>query len=450
MNRKHELEKKNVLVVGLAKSGSAAAKVLHSHGARVIVNDQKPLEENPEAKELQGLGIEVHCGGHPLSLLDEQIDFIVKNPGIPYKNPLIHSALERNIPIYTEVELTSYLTNAELIGITGSNGKTTTTTLVGQMLEGGKKTPHVAGNIGTVLCEVSDQTTDEDIIIAELSSFQLMGIDSFKPNIGVLLNLFDAHLDYHGTREEYGKAKARLFMNQTSEDYCVYNAEDEEVVQLVKDVKSTKIPFSTKRAMENGAYLLDGNVMFKKEAIMPVEEVVLPGEHNLENILASIAAAKLAGASNAQITKVLRTFSGVKHRLQFVASHDGIRFYNDSKATNILATQKAIAAFSEPMVLLAGGLDRGNEFDELKPYLENVKALITFGETAPKLIRVAEEAGIKAIEHVDNVEKAVPVANHYAESGDVVLLSPACASWDQYPSFEQRGDMFIQAVHKLR
>ncbi|MGM7701075.1 UDP-N-acetylmuramoyl-L-alanine--D-glutamate ligase [Pseudalkalibacillus sp. Hm43] len=450
MNRKHELEKKNVLVVGLAKSGSAAAKVLHSHGARVIVNDQKPLEENPEAKELQGLGIEVHCGGHPLSLLDEQIDFIVKNPGIPYKNPLIHSALERKIPIYTEVELTSYLTYAELIGITGSNGKTTTTTLVGEMLEDGKKTPHVAGNIGTVLCEVADQTTDEDIIIAELSSFQLMGIDSFKPNIGVLLNLFDAHLDYHGTREEYGKAKARLFMNQTSEDFCVYNAEDEEVVQLVKEVKSTKIPFSTKRTMQDGAYLLEGNVMFKQEAIIPVEDVVLPGEHNLENILASIAAAKLAGASNAQITKVLRTFSGVKHRLQFVASHDGIRFYNDSKATNILATQKAIAAFNEPMVLLAGGLDRGNEFDELKPYLDNVKALITFGETAPKLIRVAEEAGIKAIEHVDNVEKAVPVANHYAESGDVVLLSPACASWDQYPSFEQRGDMFIQAVHKLR
>ncbi len=450
MNRKHELENKRVLVVGLAKSGSAAAKVLHSHGARVIVNDQKALENNPEAKDLQGLGIEVHCGGHPISLLDEHIDFIVKNPGIPYKNPLIHSALERNIPIYTEVELTSYLTNAELIGITGSNGKTTTTTLVGQMLEGGKKTPRVAGNIGTVLCEVADQTSADEIIVAELSSFQLMGIDSFKPNIGVLLNLFDAHLDYHGTRKEYGEAKARLFMNQTAEDYCVYNAEDEEVVQLVKDVKSTKVPFSTKRKMEDGAYILDGKIMFKNEAIIPVEEVVLPGEHNLENILASIAAAKLAGASNEHITKVLRTFSGVKHRLQFVASHNGIRFYNDSKATNILATQKAIAAFSEPMVLLAGGLDRGNEFDELTPYLDNVKALITFGETAPKLIRVAEEAGIKAIEHVDNVEKAVPVANHYAESGDVVLLSPACASWDQYPSFEQRGDMFIQAVHKLR
>ncbi|WP_221564094.1 UDP-N-acetylmuramoyl-L-alanine--D-glutamate ligase [Alkalihalobacillus sp. TS-13] len=450
MERKHELNNKNVLVVGLAKSGFAAAKVLVKYGANVIVNDMKELEKNQEAKELINQGVEVHCGSHPLTLLDKPIDFIVKNPGIPYTNPLIDAALEKEIPVFTEVELVSYLTDAEIIGITGSNGKTTTTTLVGLMMENSPKKPVVAGNIGTVLCEVADQTGMDDILVAELSSFQLMGVQTFKPYIGVLLNIFDAHLDYHGTREAYGKAKARLFMNQTKEDYCIYNADDQEVMALIKKVESKKVPFSTKQTLPNGACLKEGFVTFNDERIIAIDEIVLPGEHSLENILAATAAAKIAGADNNQIINVLKTFGGVEHRLQFVEAVEGVKFYNDSKATNILATQKAISAFNQPLILLAGGLDRGNDFDELIPYLYNTKALITFGETAPKLIKTAKEAGIKVIEHVDNVEKAVPVAYECSVSGDVVLLSPACASWDQYPSFEQRGDMFIEAVHKLR
>ncbi|WP_349410412.1 UDP-N-acetylmuramoyl-L-alanine--D-glutamate ligase [Pseudalkalibacillus sp. SCS-8] len=450
MNRKEELRHKKVLVVGLAKSGFAAAKLLNKHGAQVIVNDRKDLDDNPEAKELIELGMEVHCGGHPLHLVDNSLDFIVKNPGIPYENVLIEEAVLKGIPVYTEVELASYLTDADIVGITGSNGKTTTTTLVGKMLEGGPKEPVVAGNIGTVLCEVADQTTSNDVIVAELSSFQLLGIEAFHPKVAVLLNLFDAHLDYHGTKAEYGKAKARLFMNQTSEDYCVYNEDDDDVKDLVQHVKSIKVPFSTKKTVENGVYIKEDTVMFRDEPIVGIDEIVLPGEHNLENILAAIAASKLIGASNEQIRNVLKTFSGVKHRLQYVTTHEGVKFFNDSKATNILATQKAVSAFSEPVILLAGGLDRGNEFDELIPSLSGVKTLITFGETAPKLMKTAEQAGINQIKHVDNVEKAVPVAMEYAEAGDVVLLSPACASWDQYPSFEQRGDMFIEAVHKLR
>ncbi|MCF6410469.1 UDP-N-acetylmuramoyl-L-alanine--D-glutamate ligase [Pseudalkalibacillus salsuginis] len=450
MERKYELNNKNVLVIGLAKSGFAAAKVLIKHGANVVVNDMKELEKNKEAKELIAHGIEVHCGSHPLSLLDKPIDFIVKNPGIPYDNPLVKAALEKRIPIYTEVELASLLTEAEIIGITGSNGKTTTTTLLGLMLEGSPKKPIVAGNIGTVLCEVADKAEWNDILVAELSSFQLMGIDSFKPHIGVLLNIFDAHLDYHGSREEYGKAKARLFMNQTEDDFCVYNADDQEVASLIKDVKSTKVPFSTKQFLKEGACLRDNFIMYNDEPVITIKEIVLPGKHSLENILAATAAAKIAGASDHQIRNTLTSFSGVKHRLQYVETVEGVKFYNDSKATNILATQKAIAAFEDPLILLAGGLDRGNEFNELIPYLKNTKALITFGETAPKLMKAAKEAGIKVIEHVDNVEKAVPVAYGYSATGDVVLLSPACASWDQYPSFEQRGDMFIEAVHKLR
>ncbi|WP_261133905.1 UDP-N-acetylmuramoyl-L-alanine--D-glutamate ligase [Bacillus sp. Marseille-Q3570] len=450
MERKHELNNKNVLVVGLAKSGFAAAKVLIKYGANVVVNDMKELEKNQEAKKLINQGVEVHCGSHPLTLLDKPIDFIVKNPGIPYTNPLIDAALEKEIPVFTEVELVSYLTDAEIIGITGSNGKTTTTTLVGLMMENSPKKPIVAGNIGTVLCEVADQTDVDDILVAELSSFQLMGVQTFKPYIGVLLNIFDAHLDYHGTREAYGKAKARLFMNQTEEDFCIFNADDQEVMALVENVKSKKVPFSTKQTLSNGACLKEGFVTFNDERIIAIDEIVLPGEHSLENILAATSAAKIAGADNNQIINILKTFSGVEHRLQYVDTVEGVKFYNDSKATNILATQKAISAFNQPLVLLAGGLDRGNDFDALIPYLNNTKALITFGETAPKLIKTAKEAGIKVIEHVDNVEKAVPVAYECSVSGDVVLLSPACASWDQYPSFEQRGDMFIEAVHKLR
>ncbi|WP_257350554.1 UDP-N-acetylmuramoyl-L-alanine--D-glutamate ligase [Pseudalkalibacillus decolorationis] len=450
MNRRNELSGKQVLVIGLAKSGFAAAKLLLKYGASIVVNDMKDFENNPEANELQQMGIEVICGSHPLSLLDRQIDFIVKNPGIPYTNPLIKVAEEKDIPIYTEVELASFLTDAELIGITGSNGKTTTTTLIGMMLEGTDKNPVVAGNIGNVLSEVADQTTKKDIIVAELSSFQLMGIDSFKPHVSVFLNLFDAHLDYHGTREAYGQAKSKLFMNQTADDYCVYNEDDEDVRLLIENVKSKKIPFSTKRTLLNGAYIENDYVMFQGEAILLVDEILLPGKHSLENILASVAAAKLLGATNAQIKNVLKTFSGVKHRLQYTETVNGVKFYNDSKATNILATQKAISSFQSPIILLAGGLDRGNEFDELIPNLGHVKALITFGETAPKLIRIAKEAGLKIIQHVDNVEKAVPVAFQHAQIGDTVLLSPACASWDQYPSFEERGDMFIEAVHKLR
>ncbi|WP_408010890.1 UDP-N-acetylmuramoyl-L-alanine--D-glutamate ligase [Pseudalkalibacillus sp. A8] len=450
MERKNELNNKNVLVIGLAKSGFAAAKVLVKHGANVVVNDMKELEKNKEAKELMAQGIEVHCGSHPLSLLDKPIDFIVKNPGIPYENKLIQAAIEKRVPIYTEVELASYLTDAEIIGITGSNGKTTTTTLLGLMLEGSPKNPIVAGNIGTVLSEVADQANLDDILVAELSSFQLMGIDSFKPHIGILLNIFDAHLDYHGSRDEYGKAKARLFKNQTDDDFCIYNADDHEVTSLIKEVKSTKVPFSTKQILTEGACLKDGFIVYNNEPVIAIKEVVLPGKHNFENVLAATAAAKIAGASDKQIQNVLTSFSGVKYRLQYVETVDGVKFYNDSKATNILATQKAISAFEEPVILLAGGLDRGNEFDELIPYLKNTKALITFGETAPKLMKTAKEAGIKVIEHVDNVEKAVPVAYRCSVTGDVVLLSPACASWDQYPSFEQRGDMFIEAVHKLR
>ncbi|MCM3003867.1 UDP-N-acetylmuramoyl-L-alanine--D-glutamate ligase [Priestia koreensis] len=444
-----DYKEKNVLVLGLAKSGMAAAKLLNILGANVTVNDQKPFEENEAAQKLQEAGLTVVCGHHPLELLDG-VEVIVKNPGIPYSNPLLAEALKRNISIITEVELSYQISEAPLIGITGSNGKTTTTTLIHKILEESNKKPLIAGNIGTVASEVAELATNENVIVMELSSFQLMGTKTFKPAVSVFLNLFDAHLDYHGTREEYAHAKANIFANQTPSDYAVINADDETVMSLAENVRATIVPFSTSKVVESGAYIKDGSMFFQQEEIMSVNEIVLPGKHNLENILAAVAAAKLHGASTEAVKKVLTTFTGVKHRVQYVATVQDRKFYNDSKATNILATKAAVTAFEQPVILLAGGLDRGNEFDELKPYLKNVKAIITFGQTAEKIERVAKEAGIQTIKRVDNVEKAVPEAYQLSDAGDVILLSPACASWDQFKTFEERGDMFIDSVHRLK
>lgn len=441
---------KKVLVLGLAKSGVSAASLLHRLGAFVTVNDRKPLSENPEAQGLLQQGITVICGDHPTELIDEGFQLIVKNPGIPYQNPMILRAQEKGIPIITEVELAYQVSEAPFIAVTGTNGKTTTTTLIFEMLKEGNKSPLIAGNIGTVSSDVAQEATEENHIVIELSSFQLMGVDRFKPQIAVLTNLYEAHLDYHGDLQDYWKAKGNITLNQRSNDYFIVNADQDQVLDIAKQSRAKIIPFSTKKVVDNGAYVLDEAIWFMNEKIVDLKDVVLPGEHNLENILSAIAAAKLTGVNNEGINRVLNTFKGVKHRLQYVAEMDGRKFYNDSKATNSLATMKALASFREPLILLAGGLDRGNEFDELIPSLKGVKAMVTFGETAEKMERVARDAGIKTILRVDNVEKAVPAAFTLSSPGDVILLSPACASWDQYKTFEVRGDIFIDAVHKLK
>jgi UDP-N-acetylmuramoylalanine--D-glutamate ligase len=441
---------KKVLVLGLAKSGVGAANLLHRLGAFVTVNDNKPLSENPEAQGLLEQGITVICGSHPVELLDDGFELIVKNPGIPYHNEMIQAAIEKGIPIITEVELAYQISEAPFIAITGTNGKTTTTTLIFEMLKAGNKAPLIAGNIGTVASEVAQEATSENTIVIELSSFQLMGITTFKPRIAVLTNLYDAHLDYHGTRGEYWSAKANITKYQTDDDYFIVNGDQESTFEIGQNSKAVCVPFSTKQFQANGAYVLDNYLFFKEEKIIEISDIVLPGAHNLENILSAVAAAKLTNVSNEAIVEVLSTFTGVKHRLQYIGEIEGRKFYNDSKATNILATEKALTAFKTPIVLLAGGLDRGNGFDELIPFLHNVKTVVTFGQTAPKIEEVAQKVGIKTIVRVDNVEKAVPVAFTHSSPGDVILLSPACASWDQYKTFEVRGDIFINAVHKLK
>lgn len=449
MKQINDYRHQKILVLGLAKSGEGAALLLHKLGAFVTVNDKKPFTENVAAQSLLEQGITVICGEHPVELLDEGFELIVKNPGIPYTNPMIERAEELGIPIITEVELAFQVSEAPFIAITGTNGKTTTTTLIFDILKEAGKRPLIAGNIGTVASEVAQIATSDQTIVIELSSFQLMGIKTFHPKIAILTNLYEAHLDYHGTNEAYVAAKSLITSNQTSDDFLIFNGNQAEVKKVSQQTAASLIPFSTKTPQKRGAYVGAGYVYFQEEKIIAVEEIALPGEHNLENILCAVAAAKLSHVDNEAIRKVLTSFVGVKHRLQYVGEKQGRQFYNDSKATNILATTYALQSFDQPIILLAGGLDRGNDFDRLIPVLSHVKALIVFGETAEKLIEAGRRAGIKNIHRVAHVEAAVPVAFDQSEEGDVILLSPACASWDQYPTFEVRGDAYIAAVEKL-
>lgn len=415
---------------------------------KVRVNDKQLSAKSTIVQDLVALGAEMVLGSHPLSVL-EGIEIVVKNPGISYENPVLVEAMKRKIPIVTEIEIAYQLVPELLIGITGSNGKTTTTTLTTSMLQESNRPVKVAGNIGIVATEAAENLAEQEALVLELSSFQLQGTIAFRPNIAVILNVFQAHLDYHKTLENYKQAKFNIFRNQTEEDFLIYNADDDEIEEQVKTARAKLIPFSTTKKLEEGVWTDGTSVYFLDEKVINLEKIVLVGNHNLENILAAVAAAKLAGATNEGIERVLTTFTGVKHRLQFVDKVHGRLFYNDSKATNMLATEKALAAFKQPTILLAGGLDRGDDLSELIPHFKHVKGLVSFGETKEKLEKVAEEANVPIILNAENVEEAVKVAYEHSEENDVILLSPACASWDQYRTFEERGDMFIQAVHKL-
>lgn len=449
MIRLNDFPYSHVLVLGLAKSGTAAAELLLQSNIKVRINDKNTTETDNTVKQLREKGAEVIVGSHPVSVLDG-IDLIVKNPGIPYNHPLIHLAIERNIRIVTEIELAYLLAREhQIIGITGSNGKTTTTMLVYEMMKQSERLIKLAGNIGIVATEVAQQLRREELLLLELSSFQLLGTEQFRPHIACLLNLYDAHLDYHGSVNGYEQAKARIFINQTPDDFLIYNKDDQKVCGLVQDAQANLVPFSTKEKLQNGAWTDNVALYFKNEKIIMLDEVSLVGSHNIENMLAAIAIAKTVGATTEGIQLVLKSFSGVKHRLQFVTELNDRYFYNDSKATNTLATQKALQSFQSPTILLAGGLDRGEDFNSLIPFLKYVKACVLFGESKKKLEKTAKLAKIDEIHIVHDVEEATKLAYELSERGDTILLSPACASWDQYRTFEERGDMFIETVHTL-
>lgn len=464
----------DIVVLGLARSGVQVAKVMHELGANVTVNDKKDRADCPEASELEALGISVLCGGHPGGLIHEGIKLVIKNPGIPYTAPPVKKALELGIDVVTEVEVAYWLSDAPMIGITGSNGKTTTTTWVGKMLEAAGLKPIVAGNIGIPLTEASADAGPENWLVVELSSFQLKGTENFRPKVACLLNVAETHLDYHGSMEDYVASKAKLFANQLGSDTAILNWDDPVCRSLVPYVKARLLPFSmTERLPQGGIYVdppyipgVEDNevrsVVYREangeiRVLISTSEIGLPGRFNVENALAAAACAIAAGADPAKLAEPLRLFRGVEHRLEFVELKEGVSYYNNSKATNSKATVMALGALTAPIVLIAGGLDRGSDYMELLPaFKEKVKAVVAMGQTRDKIAGVAKLAGISKVSVVDNVEdaaetlrRAILEAKAFAKAGDVVLLSPACASWDMFSSYEVRGSIFKEAVHTL-
>ncbi|WP_251946056.1 UDP-N-acetylmuramoyl-L-alanine--D-glutamate ligase [Levilactobacillus brevis] len=443
---------KKVLVLGLAKSGVNAARLLRKLGAQVTVSDVKPLAENQDAQELQNDGFTVITGEQTADLLDPGYDLVVKNPGIFYDVPVVKRALADKVPVISEMELASEVAEAELIAVTGSNGKTTTTTMIQKMVDHDRRAGKAvyAGNIGIPASQVAQAVTADDTLVLEVSSFMLVGTTTFHPHIAVLTNIFSNHLDYHKTRENYVAAKMKITANQTADDYFVVNFDSPELRELSEQSAAQVVPFSREAQSQAGAYELNGDLYFKDEKLMPASDIKVPGDHNVENALAAIAVAKIKGVSTAAIVAVLRSFGGVRHRTQYVLEADGRQYYNDSKATDMEATEMALKGFTAPVVLIAGGLDRGYTFEKLVSSLKaHVKAVVLVGQTAKLLEDAAKQAGIQTIRLSENVETAVPTAYELSDAGDIILLSPANASWDQYPNFEVRGDKFIKAVEQL-
>ncbi|UUX34005.1 UDP-N-acetylmuramoyl-L-alanine--D-glutamate ligase [Fundicoccus culcitae] len=448
------LSNQKVLVLGYALTGKSVTQFLLEQGAIVTVNDRGDLSQDPSVPLFIEQGATFVTGSHPIDLLDENFSFIVKNPGIPYTIPIIEEALRRKIQVITDVELAYWFSEAPFIAITGSNGKTTTTRLIYEILHNYQpKQTYLAGNIGIATLDVVKKATYQDDIVIEMSSFQLNGTEKFKPAIAVLTNIYDAHIDYHGTKEAYVDAKMRIIRQLTNNDWIVYNANQPILVDLIASNVAKKVPFAVDNINEaikkHGAYLEDKALYYQAEKIIDIEDIQIPGKHNLENILAAIAVAKLKEVPNDIIIKTIKTYQGMAHRIQPIAASQERVFYNDSKATNITATITALNSFTNPIVYIGGGLDRGNTFDDLIPFAKLVKAAFLYGETKFKMRDSFEKAGIATIELFDDLKAATKAAYLAAQAGDKVLFSPACASWDQFDNFEQRGDVFVETVEEL-
>jgi UDP-N-acetylmuramoylalanine--D-glutamate ligase len=446
-----ELRGKRVLVVGLARTGVATSLFCSARGASVTATDARTENAIGEAlSQLRTAGVHLELGGHREETVLEQ-DLIIPSPGVPADAPLLKAARAKGITIWSEIELADRFLNGRLIGITGSNGKTTTTSLIEHILRSAGISTILAGNIGTPLISRVEETNDASVTVVELSSFQLELIDSFRPNVSVFLNLTPDHLDRHHTLEEYGAAKARIFENQTEADSAVLNADDPATTKYAP-AKPQVFWFSRKQRVAQGAFVRENEIVFrrdgKEEALLKLQDIPMAGAHNVENVLAAVAAARLAGADASAIAKGVRSFSGVEHRLEFVAEIGGVRYYNDSKATNVDATLKALDSFPGRILVVLGGKDKGSDYTALqKPLREKAILALLIGAAAEKIEK--QIAGSVAIERAGTIERAVELASHAARPGDVVLLAPACASFDQFENYEHRGRIFKDLVHQL-
>ncbi|HEY1578995.1 MAG TPA: UDP-N-acetylmuramoyl-L-alanine--D-glutamate ligase [Terracidiphilus sp.] len=450
-----ELKGKKVVVVGLGKSGLAAALFLRRRGAHVTVSDIRSAESL--AKEIPALldeGINVEAGGHGLLTFRRQ-DLIVVSPGVPLDTPELVQARNLGRPIIGELELAARFLRGQIVAVTGSNGKTTTTSLIGEILEKAGIPTQVGGNIGVPVVALIEESTDETWNVLEVSSFQLETTQQFHPRIAVILNITPDHLDRHGTFENYALAKERIFAEQDQNDYCVLNADNIRAAAAARRSNARVYWFSLEHSVEQGAYVDGGAVLFRSSAdaepqhIMPLSGITLKGEHNVENVLAAVCAARLAGASAEAVRKGVEQFKAVEHRLEYVTTLNGIEIYNDSKATNVDATAKAIAAFAGNIHLILGGKDKNSDYTQLNELLRaRVKAVYTIGSAASKI--ESQLKGTVAIHSCETMDKAISAIAAAAHPGDVVLLAPACSSFDQFESYEHRGRVFKELVNDWR
>ena len=452
MAQSFDVKGKRVLVVGLGKSGVSSALFLHARGARVTVSDAKAEEQlRNEIPKLLDKGIAVETGGHGERTFRQQ-DLIVVSPGVPTSSESLKQALALGIPVIGEIELASRFLRGQIIAITGSNGKTTTTSLAGNVVATSGRKTLVGGNIGTPAISFVDASTDDTYTILEVSSFQLETIQTFKPLVAVILNISPDHLDRHGSMEAYTAAKQRIFENQAPADFAVLNADDPTCVQMAQGVNSQVHWFSRKNEVQRGAFVRADRVLFRdsqgEHEIMPVHEIPLKGAHNLENVLATVCIGGIVRCEPGRIRQAVKDFKAVEHRLEFVATVNGVEYYNDSKATNVDATIKALESFPANIHIILGGKDKGAPYAPLVPLLrERAKRVYTIGAAAPKIEE--EIAGAVDIVKAGTIDVAVRRAAESAQSGDVVVLAPACASFDQFDNYEQRGRVFKDLVHAL-
>lgn len=448
-----EFKNNKILILGFARSGYQAAKLLIKRGNTVFLNDSKEEEkmDKEQVDELRNLGVNLVFGSHPDDLLDETFDYLIKNPGVPIDHKYVLKARNLDIEVINEVEMAYRLlpSDVSIIGITGTNGKTTTTTITYEIMKKayGERV-HLAGNIGYPLSSILENVRNNDIIVMECSCQQGENFVKFHPHVGVCTNFSHAHIDFMKTYEHYKETKSRMFYSQNESDIAIMNYSNSDCMEELKNVKSVKKYFSSIDDI-SGCHLVDRDIYYYDERVMSIDEIKIKGMHNVENCMAAIMAVKEYNVSNDIIKEVISNFKGVEHRLEYVDTVNGVEYYNDTEATNIKCCQIALSSFNKPIIVFLGGLERGQDFTELTPYMKNVKAIIAIGECRNRVEEYANEIGkdVYVYEHLsDGFDKLKDIT----VSGDVVLLSPASASWDQYKECEVRGKEFKDKVFDLK
>lgn len=439
-------ENKKIFILGMARSGYEAAKLLSDYNNEIIVTDGKE-QDSSLVSELESLGVKVIITSDQLSLLDDSFDYVIKNPGIKYDNPVVVKAKELGIKVINEVEMAySFLDKSvNIIGVTGSNGKTTTTTLISEFMKNSFDNVYLGGNIGIPLSNFVRDIKPNSYLVLEISDHQLCDMYDFKTNVSVLTNITPTHLDFHKSYEVYQMTKKKIFNNHTSDDLAVINKDDEVSMKITDDIKSTKVYYGHDKT--NLAYYDEEGIYYDGKLVIKLDDIILKGKHNYQNIMGAIIAVKKYGVTDEVIQKVLKEFKGVEHRLEYVDTINGVTYYNDSKATNCVSTITALNSFDKPTILLLGGYDRGHSFHDLDDSMKNVKCVVCFGETKNRIEEFCNDLNIKCYKN-DTLKEAMNVVKDICTPGDVVLLSPACASWDQYDRFEDRGDEFKKLVRE--